>query len=147
MNIKSILVVCVGNMCRSPTAEYLLRSKLTGVQVTSAGLMARENKPPCSKATDIAANNGLNISAHKTRKLTQEMMVQNDLILAMESVHTDEILSTFPFAHGKVILFGKWGENSEIQDPYRQSDEMYQAVFSKLNEHAQKWVTKLEHPK
>ena len=127
-------------MCRSPTAEYLLKSKLNGIEVTSAGLMARENKPPCGKATDIAAVNGLNISSHKTRKLTQEMIIENDLILAMESVHTDEILSTFPFAHGKVILFGKWGGNVEVQDPYRQSDDMYQAVFSKLHEHAQNWV-------
>ena len=109
--------------------------------------MARENKPPCSKATDIAAVNGLNISSHKTRKLNQEMVIQSDLILAMESGHAEEILSTYPFAHGKVILFGRWGENTEVPDPYRQSDEMYQAVFAKLNEHAQKWVHKLEHPK
>lgn len=147
MIIKSLLIVCVGNMCRSPTAEYLLKSSLNHVEVSSAGLMARENKPPCSKATDIAAVNGLNISSHKTRKLNQEMVIQSDLILAMESGHAEEILSTYPFAHGKVILFGRWGENTEVPDPYRQSDEMYQAVFAKLNEHAQKWVHKLEHPK
>lgn len=144
MNMKSILVVCVGNMCRSPTAEYLLKQTMNGVQVTSAGLMAPENKLACSKATEIAAANGLDISLHKTRKLTTEMIIQNDLVLAMETGHTKEILSVAPFAHGKVILFGRWGGGDEIPDPYQQSDAMYQAVFSKLKEQAQNWACKLE---
>ena len=144
MNIKSILVVCVGNMCRSPTAEYLLKEKLKGIQVTSAGLMARKNKSACPKAIEIAASNGLDISPHKTRKLTPEMVAQNDLVLAMEAGHTTEILSVAPFAHGKVIKFGRWSGDEDIADPYLQSDAMYQAVFSKLKEQAHNWANKLD---
>lgn len=147
MNIKSILVVCVGNMCRSPTAEYLLKGKLPGIQVSSAGLMARDNKSACPKAAEIAAANGLDISLHKTRKLTTDMVVQNDLVLAMEAGHTREILSVAPFAQGKVILFGRWNDDEDIPDPYQQSDAMYQAVFSKLKEQAHHWVKKLDHTK
>ena len=147
MNIKSILLVCVGNMCRSPTAEYLLKRKLQGIQVTSAGLMARENKQACPKAVEIAAANGLDITSHKTRKLTTEMVIQNDLVLAMEVEHTKEILSGAPFANGKVMLFGRWKNDENIADPYQQSDAMYQAVFSKLEEQAQHWANKLDLPK
>ncbi len=147
MNINSILVVCVGNMCRSPTAEYLLKQSLQHVRVTSAGLMAPKNKAACAKATKIAAANGLDISSHKTRKLTTEMVIQNDLVLVMESDHVKEVLSAAPFAHGKVILFGRWSGDYEIADPYRQSDSMYQAVFLKLKEQAQNWAHKLDLPK
>lgn len=147
MNINSILVVCVGNMCRSPTAEYMLKQSLQRVQVTSAGIMAQQNKAACAKATEIAAANGLDISPHKTRKLTTEMIIQNDLVLVMETGHIKEVLSTAPFANGKVILFGRWGGDYEIADPYRQSDSMYQAVFQKLKEQAQNWAHKLDLPK
>ncbi|MDX9738299.1 MAG: low molecular weight phosphotyrosine protein phosphatase, partial [Azonexus sp.] len=60
---KSILVVCVGNICRSPTGEALLKSKLQGrgIEVTSAGLGALVGKPVDSTAAEVMATAGYSL--------------------------------------------------------------------------------------
>ena len=147
MKVRSILVVCVGNLCRSPTGQYLLAGCLPNVSVSSAGLMARKDKPACSVATEVAAENGLDISTHATRRLTPELVMQSDLILAMEAAHVRDIHTLVPYAQGKVLLFGKWGGETEIPDPYRRSKSIYDAVFAQLKSHARQWADKLDDSK
>jgi len=103
MKVGSILVVCVGNLCRSPTGEYLLGKYLPDTRVASAGLMARTDKPACSVAAEVAMENGLDISSHATTRLTPELVMQHDLILAMEAVHIRDIHARVPYAQGKVM--------------------------------------------
>jgi len=143
MQVSSILVVCVGNMCRSPTGRYMLADALPKVQICSAGILARRSKSACSVATEVAAENGLDISAHRTTRLTSELVLQNDLVLAMEVAHVRDIQAMVPYARGKVMLFGKWDGESEIPDPYRRSKQIYQAVFGQLQSHALLWADKL----
>ena len=147
MKVGSILVVCVGNLCRSPTGHFLLAELLPEIRVSSAGLMARTDKPACSVATEVAADNGLDLSTHSTTRLTPELVMKNDLILAMEGVHVKDIHTMVPFAQGKVMLFGKWGGETEIPDPYKRSRSIYDAVFTQLQNHARQWAEKLDDPK
>ncbi len=147
MKVSSILVVCVGNLCRSPTGHFLLADFLPKVRVSSAGLMARKDKPACSVATEVAAENGLDITTHTTTRLTPELVMQHDLVLAMETAHLRDIHAMVPYAQGKVMLFGKWGGETEIPDPYRRSRSIYDAVFAQLQNHARQWADKLDDSK
>jgi len=147
MKVGSILVVCVGNLCRSPTGHFMLADLLPNTRVSSAGLMARTNKPACSVASEVAADNGLDLSTHSTTRLTPELVMKNDLVLAMESVQIRDIHAMVPYAQGKVLLFGKWGGETEIPDPYKRSRSIYDAVFAQLQSHAHQWAEKMDNPK
>lgn len=59
-----ILVVCVGNICRSPTGERLLRERLPGRQVSSAGVSALVDKPADKVASEVAQLHGLSLEGH-----------------------------------------------------------------------------------
>lgn len=141
---NSVLVVCVGNLCRSPTGQYLLENCLSKVNVSSAGLMARSDQSACQTAIEVAAENQLDISAHQTRRLSTELVMSHDLILVMESEHQKAVEELVPVAKGKVMLFGKWQQETEIPDPYKRSREIYQIVFEQLKANAMLWAKKLE---
>lgn len=137
----SILMVCAGNICRSPTAEYVLKHKTIGSKITvsSAGLTALENKPADSYAQDLAIQNGIDMSAHKGRQLTSSLIAHNSLILVMENRHLDDLCSRFPEARGKTFLLGKWIGDREIPDPYRQSKEAFEHVFNLIHSACDAW--------
>jgi len=84
---NSVLIVCVGNLCRSPTGQYLLERGLNRVRVNSAGLLARSNQPACQTAIEVAADNQLDISTHQTQRISTELVMAHDLILVMETEH------------------------------------------------------------
>jgi protein-tyrosine phosphatase len=137
----SVLVVCAGNICRSPTAEYILKSKLTekNITVSSAGLTALEGKPADAKAKQIAQTHGINMDAHQGRQLSSQLVVQNSVILVMEQRHLTDLCSRYPEARGKTFLLGKWINNAEIPDPYRQSQEAFQHVYTLIDSACSAW--------
>src|SRR5690606_5216824 len=139
---KSILVVCVGNICRSPTGEALLKGKLDGrgIEVSSAGLGALVGKPVDSTAAEVMAAAGYSLPDHQARQLTPDMLRAADLVLAMEHKHLESIHSMAPEARGKTFLFGKWSNNREVPDPYRQQLPAFEHVFRLLDEAATAWL-------
>ena len=144
MKVQSILVVCAGNLCRSPVGQVVLAEHLQQVDVTSAGLVARAGKTACATATQVASECGIDISAHRSTRLTPELVLKNDLVLVMEDMHLREVRAAMPHVQGKVMLFGKWKGEMDIPDPYKRSSEMYKAVFTQIQEHAQYWASKLD---
>lgn len=141
---NKILVVCVGNICRSPTGEALLKKRLPKHSVASAGVGALVGRPADVQAA--AAATGLDMSAHCARQLTADIAAEYDLILVMEQSHIDAVAAIAPAARGKTMLFGQWlpQGTKDIADPYRQSDEMFQSVFNKLEQAADLWADKLQ---
>lgn len=137
----SVLVVCAGNICRSPTGEYLLKAKLEGknIKVSSAGLTALEGKPADATAKQIAQANGINMDAHQGRQLTSQLIAQNSVILVMEQRHLNDLHSQYPEARGKTFLLGKWIDNTEIPDPYRQSQEAFEHVYALIDSACSAW--------
>lgn len=137
----SILVVCAGNICRSPTAEYVLKKKLHGkeIMVSSAGLTALKDKPADGTAQQIANMHGIDMQAHHGRQLTAELVAQNSVILVMEQRHLNDLHSRYPEARGKTFLLGKWIENTEIPDPYRQSKEAFEHVYALIDSACSAW--------
>ncbi|MCB1406667.1 MAG: low molecular weight phosphotyrosine protein phosphatase [Rhodobacteraceae bacterium] len=147
MKIGSILVVCVGNICRSPLGERMLQAELekqdAPISVSSAGLHAMVGHAADSDAARVAAANGVSLDGHVARQFTQELGREHDLILVMEPAHKAEISRIAPALTGKTFLFDQWVGGKGIADPYRRSLEFHEAVFQMIRDGAIGWVGKL----
>lgn len=143
---ERILVVCTGNVCRSPIAEQLLAQQLPGKQVSSAGTHALKNSDIYSSAKNTAEQkHGVSLKPHQSRQITTDIIQQSDLILVMENKHRHSIEKIDPSALGKVFLLGKWNGNKEIPDPIGKSDEVFNHVHQLIADSVQQWVTALNH--
>jgi len=140
---KSILVVCTGNICRSPIGERLLRQQLPGKQVTSAGIFGLEGRPADAAAQAVAWRHGVSLEGHVARKVTRSLLQKSDLILVMEPEHLRYIAAMTPENRGKSLLFGQWLETRDIPDPYHKSREVYEYVFEQLGKASQEWARRL----
>lgn len=142
---KHILIVCVGNICRSPTAQQLLGAALApaGVIVSSAGLAALRDHPLEPLAGQVLQEHGYAPQAHKARQLSVEAVSASDLILVMEQRHIDGVLNLAPEARGKVFLLGKWQHDREISDPYRQGKPAFVHTYALIEQAAQAWAQRL----
>ncbi|ASL85796.1 protein tyrosine phosphatase [Serratia marcescens] len=140
---NSILVVCVGNICRSPTGERLLRNCLPEKKISSAGLGAMVGKPADEMAQEVALSHELSLENHEGKQLTAKMCREFDLILVMEKSHIEAVCRLAPEVRGKTMLFGHWIGQREIADPYRQSREAFEFVYGLLEQSAQKWALAL----
>ena len=113
---NKILVVCVGNICRSPTGERVLQNLLPNKEVASAGIAAEKSrligKPADDTAILIAAENGVDVENHQSQQVTPQLCAQYDLILVMEKGHMEALTQISPEARGKTMLFGQWIELS-----------------------------------
>ncbi|WJV40587.1 protein tyrosine phosphatase [Raoultella terrigena] len=139
----SILVVCTGNICRSPIAERLLRDMLPDKKIDSAGTGALIDKSADSSAERIAAKYNLKLDGHKGKQLTSTLSRQYDLILVMEHIHLEQVSRMAPEVRGKIMLLGHWLNRKEIPDPYRKSDEAFDSVYQLIDQSCRKWAEKL----
>lgn len=140
---NSILVVCTGNICRSPIGERFLRRVLPEKKIDSAGTEALIDHEADSNAIKIALQNGLSLEGHKARQFTSSLGRQYDLILVMEKGHIEQIGRIAPEARGKTMLFGQWLNQREILDPYRKSEEAFLSVYKLIEQAGLRWVDKL----
>ncbi|MEZ9303918.1 protein tyrosine phosphatase [Vibrio breoganii] len=139
---NKILVVCIGNICRSPIGEELLKQALPNKQVTSAGLGALVDKPADENSVKVSALSNVDLSNHVARQITTKMIADNDLILVMEKGHIDAITKLAPAARGKTMLYGHWLKK-EIPDPYKQSFEAFEHVYELIDKSAKEWIKRL----
>lgn len=143
--IERILIVCVGNICRSPMAEALLRERLRGrgVVVESAGLAAPAGKPVDADAAAVLAAKGLAADAHVARKLTPDMLAAADLVLAMDPRQLSAVRAIAPQARGKTFLLGKWIDDADVPDPYGKPREAFEQAFALIERAVDGWVARL----
>ena len=123
--VKRITMVCTGNVCRSPMAEGMLRSKLhdadiKDVIVDSASTMRWQGQPASEPSVIACADRGIDISGHRSSPITSERIDSTHLVLVMENCHTEFILEHWPQAKAKTTLLGSFHEETpgiKIDDP------------------------------
>lgn len=144
---KNILFVCVGNICRSPVAEYWARAALQkkGFQdtnVSSAGLEAMVSWPIASEMKLILDRFQIDASKHVARQMNPEIAAHADIIFTMETWQREELFSALPSIRGKTFCLGKWLDQ-EITDPYHQPQSVFETVFESISKNWEIWQNKL----
>ncbi|MDJ0923198.1 MAG: low molecular weight phosphotyrosine protein phosphatase [Acidimicrobiia bacterium] len=138
-----ILVLCTGNIGRSPLAEVMLRKALAsglgvedaeladrGFVVTSAGIAAPEGHPASRRSIAVAAGRGLDLSNHSATQLTALAVAAADRIYCMDGGQLAAVKAIDPAAASKTGLIA--GEGIEIPDPHYQDDEFFWRVAQQV---------------
>jgi protein-tyrosine phosphatase len=138
---RSVLFVCTANICRSPMAAALMRARLQKEQsdwrewrVESAGTWAMEGEMAARFSRQVMAERGLDISAHRARTVTAEMLHKFDLILTMEPGQKEALQVEFPAIAKRVFLLSEMdGTLSTVEDPYGRAVEAYKQTAEKID--------------
>ena len=107
--MAQVLLVCTGNICRSPMAEALLRSALqrhpgdAAPAVASAGTIARDGAPAMPEAVKAAAELGVDVSSHSAHRLRPEDIRDADLIVGMAAEHLEDVQALVPDAQSRTF--------------------------------------------
>jgi protein-tyrosine phosphatase len=127
-------------------AEFVFRQRFeesgVNILVSSAGLAALVGHGADEQVIEVMTENGLDISAHLARQLSDELVKKNELILVMELWQQKEIESIYHYARGRVHLLGKWSD-MEVEDPYKKPKEAFIEAFVKIDQLCQQWCEKL----
>lgn len=143
MNVKSVLCVCTGNICRSPYAEGLLRRDLPDAHISSAGIGAVVGGEMPEAAANIAAREQLDLENHRGRQISGEILREHELVLVMEEGQKHWIADRFPESRGRVFLVSHWGDKQDVPDPFKHSEQFFEEVFVSLAEYVSNWTARL----
>lgn len=136
-----VLFVCMGNICRSPAAESVVRAMIREaglsafVEVDSAGTHAyHEGEPPDLRVGKVAAKRAYDLRGMRARRINEEDFTRFDRILAMDRQNLAFLYRQCPpDLHGKLGLFMEFAsgaEEGEIPDPYYGGTEGFEQVFN-----------------
>jgi protein-tyrosine phosphatase len=142
--IKRVLVVCVGNICRSPIAEFVFRHRLANDRITveSAGLAALVGNPVDPLAEAVLAEHGLTAASHIARQVSPALIDAADIVLVMDKRHVSAIHAQAPHARGKTFLLGRWQGDRAVPDPYGKPKAEFSRTYDMVGEAVDSWVTR-----
>jgi protein-tyrosine phosphatase len=132
---QNYLFVCTGNTCRSPLAEVLAASLLEGSLCGSAGLAAVGGQSASWEAILVAEENGLDLSEHRARPLSRELLLWADTVLTMTRSQKSSLLRDYPDHAAKIQTLGEAaGSRLEISDPWGGNLADYKACFAEIRQ-------------
>lgn len=139
MNIQNILVVCVGNICRSPMAEYLLKQQYPQLHIESAGISGLTGHAADQKAQLCMQRLGINLQPHIAKKLNSDLIKKADLILVMSQNQQKHLEQTWPFAKGKTFRLGHW-QGRNVPDPYQHEQLVFDEICQLIQDCIRGWT-------
>ncbi|MEE9165026.1 MAG: low molecular weight protein arginine phosphatase [Nitrospinota bacterium] len=139
--IKKILFICLGNLCRSPMAECLLRNRLESkgkrdVQISSAGFLDQTGSHSPEEIHVVMNEAGIDVSQHRSSPVTEEKIREADLIIVMEKRQRENLCRQFPDEAYRIFLLSQFdGQNPEerdVTDPIGQALPFYRNCFNEI---------------
>lgn len=144
-----IVFLCTGNLCRSPMAEGFLKNsfdedtgdghggsaKAAGIVISSAGTHAGGGLSASPAAVDVCSKAGIDISSHKSRPLTSEILSGSDLVLAMEMCHLLYAVGLMPECAGKAYILSEFAgmpEPEGVADPIGGGAADYRQAYEQI---------------
>jgi protein-tyrosine phosphatase len=117
-----LLIVCTGNICRSPIAaglaDKIALERGVDVEIRSAGTLGLTDHPAEPYAVAVCREHGIDIGPHRSRALTPELVAWADRILVMELGHAEAVTALDAEAASRVVPLGPLAGVPEIADPY-----------------------------
>lgn len=141
--MKNILVVCEGNICRSPMAEGVLAAALPQWSVRSAGLNAFSGMPADETAVRLMRTRGIDIAPHRALQITRTLCAQAELVLVMTADQRKRLEETYPFACGRVFRLGEYSKR-DVPDPYRQPELAFSESLRLIDEGVREWLLRIQ---
>ena len=133
---RNILVVCYGNVCRSPYLQAVLQRALPETAIASAGFLGSDRPVPQASLM-ISAKRGLDLSHYRSRPLTPNTVGGADLIVVMDANQARELAVRFRVNPARIVIAGdldpRFEESRGITDPWNQSTAVFEASFNRLD--------------
>jgi protein-tyrosine phosphatase len=154
---RKIVFVCTGNTCRSPMAEGLFKRRLAerircavdelparGFVVSSAGIAALVGDPATAESADAVREFGVDLSAHRSRPASADLVARADDVIAMTRSHLFTLASKYPVLGGSLRLL--CGTDGDLDDPIGGGPDVYRACAETIRRHVDRLITEMGLP-
>jgi protein-tyrosine phosphatase len=140
--MDTLLVLCTGNLCRSPMAAAVLERALPGLNVMSAGFRVRPFEGADPLAVRLMRERGYDLGAHRTQQLSSWMVRAANLVLVMEAGQRRVVESSYPGSRGKVFRLADT-QGLDVPDPYGRGEAAFRQALQLIEAGAVSWIERL----
>lgn len=142
MSFNNILVVCVGNICRSPIGAALLMEKYPDKNIDSAGLSAVVGHGADNKALAVMMADSVDMSNHVAKQINETLVTKADIILTMSNDQSKWIEDQWPHCRGKTFRVGHWIDK-DVADPYGHDERAFETAKEDIVDSLEQWFNKI----